>query len=85
MKAQKAPSINEMSETDRLETYEMLRASHTLLRMAYGAIALFSNIKTQEEAKEFNSHFNYVFRQIGDTAQTFASAVASPSADKSAN
>lgn len=71
MKAQKAPSINEMSESDRLETYEMLRASHTLLRMAYGAVALFSNITDKEEAKIFNGHFDYVFKRIAATAESF--------------
>lgn len=73
MKAQKAPSISEMSETDRSETYEMLRASHTLLRMSYGAIALFSNITDKNEAKEFNSHFDYVFKRIANTASLFVS------------
>lgn len=78
----KKPSIADMSDSDRLETYEMLRASHTLLRMAYGCIALFSGIDNKDAAAEFNSHFDYVFKRIASTAESFASV---ESGDKFSN
>lgn len=67
----KKPVIADMTENDRRESYEMLRAAHTLLRMAYGCIALFSPIDNEKDAKILSEHFNYVFKQIESTADGF--------------
>lgn len=60
-----SPKVPElMSSADLRETYEMLRAAHTLLRMAYGALALLTAPEKVEQAKSFTESFDYVFRCI---------------------
>lgn len=54
---------------DFTETYEMLRAAHTLLRMAFGALALITSPDKEEEAKKFVESFNYAFRCIRSGAE----------------
>lgn len=58
-----------MSETDIRETYEMLRAAHTLNRMAFGAVAMFGDFD-EEKAKQVSNAFNTVFKSIFDVANS---------------
>lgn len=61
----------EMSPADSRETYEMLRASHTLLRMAFGAICLLYKPESKEEANRLNKKFDSVFKIIGNAASEY--------------
>lgn len=71
----------EMSATDSRETYEMLRAAHTLLRMAFGATALISPVENEESAKEFTSHYDYCFKSIADAASKFLALASEKAAE----
>lgn len=65
----------EIDVKDARETFEMLHASHTLLRMAFGACALLNKPESQEDADKFCSHFNEVARIIMDTSQQLISII----------
>lgn len=59
------------SAQDARESYEMLRASHTLLRTAYGMCAMLNPVKDKKEAKEFQERFQFCFRTIANCAERF--------------
>lgn len=60
---------------DARETFEMLHASHTLLRMAFGACALLNKPESKEDADVFCSHFNEVARIIQETSTQLLSII----------
>lgn len=60
--------MDKMNKTDARETYEMLRAAHTLLRMAFGAVAMSKQPKDKKEAESITKPFDKVFKTIGDAA-----------------
>lgn len=60
---------------DARETFEMLHASHTLLRMAFGACALLNRPESKEDADKFCSHFNEVARIIIETSKQLTSVI----------
>ena len=63
------PNQSSFTSTDLRETYEMLRASHTLLRMAFGALTLLCAPDKEEQAKKMVEHFDYCFRCIASGAE----------------
>ena len=65
----------EMDIKDARETFEMLHASHTLLRMAFGACALLNKPESQDDADKFCSHFNEVARIIQETSTQLLSII----------
>lgn len=60
-----------MSPSDARETYEMLRAAHTLLRMSFGACALIYRPSDKDAAKRFSNKFDNVFKIIQNSAEDF--------------
>ncbi len=68
---------------DARETFEMLHASHTLLRMAFGACALLNKPESKEDAEKFTSHFNEVARIIMDTSTQLLSIIDKDAVSKS--
>ena len=68
------PNI-EIDVKDARETFEMLHASHTLLRMAFGACALLNKPGSKEDADNFCSHFNEVARIIQETSTQLLSII----------
>lgn len=60
--------MDKINKTDARETYEMLRASHTLLRMAFGAVAMSKQPKDKKEAESITKPFDCVFKTIADAA-----------------
>lgn len=73
MKKKLNPQKVEMSPSDLRETYEMLRAAHTLLRMAFGAVAMFNSSIDEKEAKAVSGAFDKCFHVIGETAAALLS------------
>lgn len=65
----------EIDVKDARETFEMLHASHTLLRMAFGACALLNKPDSKEDADKFCSHFNDVARIIHETSTLLLSII----------
>ncbi len=65
----------EIDIKDARETFEMLHASHTLLRMAFGACALLNKPESKEDADKFYSHFNEVARIILETSKQLLSII----------
>lgn len=65
----------EIDVKDARETFEMLHASHTLLRMAFGACALLNKPESKEDADKFCSHFNEVARIIHETSTQLLSII----------
>ncbi len=65
----------EIDIKDARETFEMLHASHTLLRMAFGACALLNKPETKADADKFCSYFNEVARIIQDTSTQLLSII----------
>lgn len=59
-----------MSESDARETYEMLRAAHTLNRMAFGAIAM-ANSDDKGKAESICKSFDIIFKTIADAAEFY--------------
>lgn len=59
------------SAQDARESYEMLRASHTLLRTSYGMCAMVNPVKDKKEAKVFQDHFQFCFQSIASAAERF--------------
>ena len=57
-----------LEPNDARETYEMLRASHTLLRMAFGAVAMSSQPADKKSAKAITDPFDKCFKLIADAA-----------------
>lgn len=57
-----------MSASDARETYEMLRAAHTLLRMAFGAIAMTKQPGNKSAARAITEPFDKCFKLIADGA-----------------
>lgn len=62
-----------LNPTDARETYEMLRASHTLLRMAFGACAMLNAPENEKEAKSFTKPFDVCFKTIQSAADSYLS------------
>lgn len=60
-----------MNKYDARETYEMLRASHTLLRMALGACAIIEQPKDKDAAKRFKNKFDACFNLIRKSAESY--------------
>lgn len=60
-----------MDKNDARETYEMLRASHTLLRMAFGACAMIKQPKDKDAAKRFANKFDACFNLIKEAAESY--------------
>ena len=65
----------EIDVKDARETFEMLHASHTLLRMAFGACALLNKPESKEDADKFSSHFSEVARIIQETSTKLLSII----------
>lgn len=65
----------EIDVKDARETFEMLHASHTLLRMAFGACALLNKPDSKEDADKFCSYFNDVARIIQETSTQLLSII----------
>ena len=57
-----------MNPSDARETYEMLRAAHTLLRMAFGAIAMTKQPESRSAARTITEPFDKCFKLIADGA-----------------
>ena len=72
-----------MTSADAQETYELLRASHTLLRMAFGACTMIATPKDEDDAKEITSHFDFVFDFIRKSAHEYARIYKEASAKES--
>lgn len=65
----------EIDVKDARETFEMLHASHTLLRMAFGACALLNKPESKEDADKFCFNFNEVARIIQETSTQLLSII----------
>lgn len=66
--------LNKMSVTDLIETAELLRASHTILRMSFGAVTLSMPGVPSEESKSLSSHYDSVFTSIADAYKRYIDA-----------
>lgn len=60
-----------MNPSDARETYEMLRAAHTLLRMAFGAVAMIKQPGTKSAARSITEPFDKCFKLIADGASFY--------------
>ena len=60
-----------MKPEDARETYEMLHAAHTIMKMAFGACCMISKPKDLKDAKNFTSKWRAVFKIITDSASAF--------------
>lgn len=68
------PNI-EIDVKDARETFEMLHASHTLLRMAFGACAILNKPESKEDADKFSHPFTEVARIIQETSTNLLSLI----------
>ena len=76
------PNI-EIDVKDARETFEMLHASHTLLRMAFGACAILNKPESKEDADKFSQPFTEVARIIQETSTNLLSIIESDAMSKS--